>query len=294
MSPSPVAVGALETGLALHCQELHHVYHSLTGDSVALDGVTLTVRAGETLAILGPSGSGKSTLLAVLAGLLRPSSGQVFVGGDDLTLMSERELLALRAQRMGVVVQDPARNLLPYGTAEDNVRFAQRGVRGFRRATLPYAEELLEALDLSHLSRHPVGAFSGGEQQRLAVAMGMANSPGLLLVDEPTSQLDAANRDAVVELIATIGHRFGTTVVVVTHDPEVAGRIGRTVTITQGIASDDTQNVPQHLYIDRDGRVELPADVHRVLPPGSRVRIVRRPRGIELVREDRAEDGHPR
>lgn len=294
MSHDSVATGVLETGLALHCQELHHTYSAQTGDTVALDGVTLTVRAGETLAVLGPSGSGKSTLLAVFAGLLRPTSGQVYVGGDDMTLMSERELLALRAQRMGVVVQDPARNLLPYGTAEDNVRFAQRGVRGFRRATLPSAAELLEALDLSHLSRRPVGAFSGGEQQRLAVAMGMANSPGLLLVDEPTSQLDAVNRDAVVELIAAIGNRFGTTVVVVTHDPEVADRIGRTVTITQGIASDDTQNFPQHLYIDRDGRVDLPEDVYRVLPPGSRARIVRRPRGIELVREDRTDGERPR
>ncbi len=276
----------LETGLSLHCQDLHHVYAAGTGETVALDGVTLTVRAGETLAVLGPSGSGKSTLLAVVAGLLRPTSGQVYVGADDMTLMSERELLALRAQRMGVVVQDPARNLLAYGTAEDNVRFAQRGVRGFRRASLPSPSDLLDALGLAHLSGRPVGAFSGGEQQRLAVAMGMCNSPGLLLVDEPTSQLDAANRDAVVDLVGVIGARFGTTVVVVTHDPEVAGRLGRTVTITQGVATDDAQSFPQHLYVDREGRVELPADLHRALPPGSRARIVRRPAGVELVREE--------
>ena len=276
----------LETGLALHCEELHHVYAADTGDTVALDAVTLTVRAGETIAVLGPSGSGKSTLLAVVAGLLRPTSGQVYVGGDDLTLMSERELVALRAQRLGVVIQDPARNLLPYGTAEDNVRFAQRGVRGFRRATLPTPSELLDALGLSHLRGRPVGAFSGGEQQRLAVAMGMANTPGLLLVDEPTSQLDESNRDAVVDLIGVIGRQFGTTVVVVTHDPGVTERIGRTITITRGIASDDSQNLAQHLYVDRDGRVELPEDVQRQLPPGSRARIVRRPHGVELVREE--------
>lgn len=276
----------LETGLALHCQDLHHVYSAATGDTVALDAITLTVRAGETVAVLGPSGSGKSTLLAVVAGLLRPTAGQVYVGGDDMTLMSERELLAFRALRLGVVVQDPARNLLPYGTAEDNVRFAQRGVRGFRRASLPRPEELLEALGMAHLSGRPVGAFSGGEQQRLAVAMGMAGSPGLLLVDEPTSQLDATNRDAVVELIGVIGGRFGTTVLVVTHDPEVADRLGRTITITRGVATDDAQSLPQHLYVDRDGRVELPEDVHRQLPPGSRARIVRRPYGIELVREE--------
>jgi ABC-type lipoprotein export system ATPase subunit len=281
-----VTATTLETGLALHCQDLHHVYAADTGDTLALDAITLTVRAGETVAVLGPSGSGKSTLLAVVAGLLRPTSGQVYVGGDDMTLMSERELLAFRALRLGVVVQDPARNLLPYGTAEDNVRFAQRGVRGFRRASLPGPVELLEALGMEHLSGRPVGAFSGGEQQRLAVAMGMAGSPGLLLVDEPTSQLDATNRDAVVELIDVIGRRFGTTVLVVTHDAEVADQLGRTITITQGVATDDVQSLPQHLYVDRDGRVELPEDVHRQLPPGSRARIVRRPHGVELVREE--------
>jgi ABC-type lipoprotein export system ATPase subunit len=285
-----VTTTALETGLALHCQDLHHVYSAETGDTVALDTITLTVRAGETVAVLGPSGSGKSTLLAVVAGLLRPTAGQVYVGGDDMTLMSERELLAFRALRLGVVVQDPARNLLPYGTAEDNVRFAQRGIRGFRRASLPRPGELLDALGMAHLSGRPVGAFSGGEQQRLAVVMGMAGSPGLLLVDEPTSQLDATNRDAVVELIDVIGHRFGTTVLVVTHDAEVAERLGRTITITQGVASDDVQSLPQHLYVDRDGRVELPEDVYRQLPPGSRARIVRRPHGVELVREELAMD----
>jgi putative ABC transport system ATP-binding protein len=286
-----VTATVLETGLALHCEELHHVYSADTGDTVALDAVSLTVRAGETIAVLGPSGSGKSTLLAVVAGLLRPTSGQVYVGGDDLTLMSERELVALRAQRMGVVIQDPARNLLPYGTAEDNVRFAQRGVRGFRRATLPSPGDLLDALGLSHLRGRPVGAFSGGEQQRLAVAMGMSNTPGLLLVDEPTSQLDESNRDAVIDLIGVIGRRFGTTVVVVTHDPGVTERIGRTITITRGIATDDIQSMAQHLYVDREGRVELPEDVQRQLPPGSRARIVRRPHGVELVREELGEGG---
>jgi ABC-type lipoprotein export system ATPase subunit len=281
-----VTIAALETGLALHCQDVCHAYESASGSVVALDGVTLTVGAGESLAVLGPSGSGKSTLLAVLAGLLAPTSGQVYVGGDDITAMSERELLALRAHRIGVVLQDPPRNLLPYATAEDNVRFAQRGVRGFRRAALPAPRELLEALGLSDLGGRAVAAFSGGEQQRLAVAMGMANAPGLLLVDEPTSQLDASSREAVVALVSAIGRTFGTTVVVVTHDPDVAGRVGRSVTITQGVADDHRQQHDQHLWVDRDGRIELPADVQQVLPPGSRARLVRKAAGVELVRDD--------
>jgi ABC-type lipoprotein export system ATPase subunit len=276
----------LESGLALHCESLGHVYSSATGETVALQDVTLTVRPGETIAVLGPSGSGKSTLLSVVAGLLRPTSGQVWVGGDEMTAMSERELLTLRSHRMGVVVQDPSRNLLHYGTAEDNVRFAQRGVRGFRRASLPGPRTLLDALGLAHLSGRPVGGFSGGEQQRLAVAMGMATSPGLLLVDEPTSQLDRTNRDAVVELIGVVGRRFGTTVVVVTHDPEVADRLGRTVVITQGRADDHQQRWQQHVVVGEDGSVVLPDDVQQLLPPGARARVVRRPLGVELVRDD--------
>jgi ABC-type lipoprotein export system ATPase subunit len=286
-----VTSAALETGLALHCQDLCHTYEAASGAVVALDGVTLTVGAGESLAVLGPSGSGKSTLLAVLAGLLAPTSGHAYIGGDDVTAMSERELLELRAHRIGVVLQDPPRNLLPYATAEDNVRFAQRGVRGFRRASLPEPPDLLQALGLSDLAGRTVAAFSGGEQQRLAVAMGMANAPGLLLVDEPTSQLDASSREAVVALIAAIGRTFGTTVVVVTHDPDVAGRLGRSVTITQGVADDHWQPRDQHLWVDRDGRVELPPDVQQVLPPGSRARLVRKPAGVELVRDD--EGGAP-
>ena len=281
-----MTMSTLQTGLALHCEDLCHVYESAAGPAVALDGLTMTVGAGESLAVLGPSGSGKSTLLAVLAGLLRPTSGRVYVGGDDITAMNERELLELRAQRLGVVLQDPPRNLLPYATAEDNVRFAQRGVRGFRRASLPGPGELLDALGLADLAGRPVAAFSGGEQQRLAVAMGMANSPGLLLVDEPTSALDARSREAVVALIGAIGRRFGTTVVVVTHDPDVARGVGRSITITQGVADDHGQHLEQHLWVDRDGRVDLPADVQAVLPPGARARIVRRPSGVELVRDE--------
>ena len=238
----------LETGLSLHCERVGHVYSTPTGDTVALQDVTLTVRAGETIAVLGPSGSGKSS---------PTSEASVSVAG----------------------------------TAEDNVRFAQRGVRGFRRASLPTPAVLLHALGLTHLAGRAVGGFSGGEQQRLAVAMGMATSPGLLLVDEPTSQLDKTNRDAVVELIAVVGRQFGTTVVVVTHDPEVAEQLGRTITITQGRADDETQHWQQHVDVDLDGRVQLPDDVLRLLPPGTRARVVRRPNGVELVREDETEGG---
>ncbi len=275
---------SLETGVGVQCRTLRHVYEVDGSEVVALDDVDLTVRSGESVALLGPSGSGKSTLLTLLAGLLRPTSGQLFVGGDDTTLMTERELLRLRAQRIGMVVQGPSRNLLPYGTAEDNVSFAQRGVKGFRSAGLPEPGNLLDALGLGKLKGTRVARMSGGEQQRLSVALAMANAPGLLLADEPTSQLDRPNRERVVELLQTVTAQFGTTVIAVTHDEDVAQAFGRTVTLESGRADDGSQHREQYLPVLADGTVQLPADVLAVLPPGSRARLVRKADGIELLR----------
>jgi ABC-type lipoprotein export system ATPase subunit len=286
---APVSSRRLETGIGVQCHTLRHVYQVDGLDVVALDDVDLTVRSGESVALLGPSGSGKSTLLTLLAGLLRPTSGRLYVGADDTTLMSERELLRLRAQRIGVVVQGPSRNLLPYGTAEDNVAFAQRGVKGFRQAGLPEPTTLLEALGLGELTGVRVARMSGGEQQRLSVALAMANAPGLLLADEPTSQLDRPNRDRVVDLLRTVTSRFGTTVVAVTHDEDVAAALGRTVTLEEGRADDRSQHREQFLPILADGTVRLPQDVLDVLPPGTSARLVRKADGIELLRPPEGE-----
>jgi putative ABC transport system ATP-binding protein len=293
-----VARAGLETGLSVACQDVHHVYRLDGEEVVALDHVDLTVRAGESVALLGPSGSGKSTLLTLLAGLLRPTSGRLYVGGEDITRMTERELLVLRAQRVGVVVQGPARNLLPYGTAEDNIVFAQRSVRGSRRSDLPTPSELLDSLDLGELAGQVVGRLSGGESQRLALAVALAGGPGLLLADEPTSQLDRPNRDRVVQMLRTVTGRFGTTLVAVTHDADVAAALGRTVTIVAGRADDHTQMREQFVEVADSGSVRLPGDVLDVLPPGSTARVVRKPHGVELVRHDspdargdRADDG---
>ena len=273
----------LQTGLAIHCEHLSH-YYELDGEEVtALDNVEFSVAAGESVALLGPSGSGKSTLLSLLAGLLRPSSGQIYLGADDITVMSESELLRLRGQRIGMVVQNPSRNLLPYGTAEQNISFAQRALRGYRRIDLQSPAELLAALGLSELSGQRVSRLSGGEQQRLSVAVAMAGSPGLLLADEPTSQLDTVNRDKVGELLARITSSFGTTVVVVTHDPAVAAALGRSVTITEGRADDRDQQRQQFVQVDAGGAVQLPPDVLATLPPGSQLRVVRKHGGVELV-----------
>jgi putative ABC transport system ATP-binding protein len=211
-----------------------HVYVLPDENLTALDDVSFTVHPGGRLAVLGPSGSGKSTLLTLLAGLHRPTSGQLLVGDVDLAGLSERALLGLRGTRIATVVQNPGRNLLPYGTAEDNIRFAQRPVPRQRRGRLPRPAELLERLGLSELAGRPVARLSGGEQQRLGIAVGLARSPGLLLLDEPTSQLDRASRDRVLALLERVTADGACTTIAVTHDPAVADALGAAVTLADG------------------------------------------------------------
>ena len=221
-------------GVAVRCVDLTHVYRTADAEVTALREVNLDVAPGGRLAVVGPSGSGKSTLLTLLAGLHRPTSGEVRIGADDIATLRERDLIALRGTRMATVVQNPGRNLLPYGTAEDNIIFAQRPIARRLRARLPRPAELLERLGLADLAGHRVARLSGGEQQRLSIAVGLARSPGLLLLDEPTSQLDSTSRDRVVDLISRLTSASGCTVVAVTHDPAVAQALGASVSLADG------------------------------------------------------------
>jgi ABC-type lipoprotein export system ATPase subunit len=258
---------------------------------VALDRVDLTVRPGETVALLGPSGCGKSTLLSVIAGLQRPTSGQVLVGRDDVTAMTVPELLSFRSNRIGVVVQNPGRSLLPYATPEQNIAFAQRGANPSRRGELPDAAELLADLGLAALAGQRVHAMSGGEQQRVAVAVALSSAPGLLVADEPTSQLDDANRDDLVELLAQANARFGTTVVTVTHDLKVAEAHRRYVRLRDGRIDSDDSAATDLVVIAGDGTVALPEHTWEALPPGSTARVITTVDGVRLVRDD---DGRAR
>ncbi len=272
-----------QVGLGVRCADVSHTY-GVDGEQVhALRDIRLSIFAGESVAVLGPSGSGKSTLTSLLAGLRRPTSGRIFVGGDDITGMSESDLLALRSRHIGIVLQNPSRSLLPYGTAEENIRFAQRAVQSYRRAGLIEPRLLLRQLGLEELAGQRAGQLSGGEQQRLSVAVGMAGTPGVLLADEPTSQLDAASRDRVVELLARVGREFGSTVVVVTHDPAVAGATSRTIIMSEGRIVDDGMTAEHFATVRYDGSIPLPSDMLDRLPPGSRVRVVRKPAGVEIL-----------
>lgn len=234
MTSSSATAARPYAGLPVVLRGVRMVYTVEGEQVVALDGADLSVAAGESLAVLGPSGSGKSTLLTLVAGLQRPERGEIWIGRHDISKLGETDMLQLRGSDVAMVTQGPARNLLLWTTVEDNIRFAQSGVRRWARNDVPDPWELLDQLDMTDLLGRRVDQLSGGEKQRLAVAVGMATRPGLLLLDEPTSQLDHTNRDRVVALVRTIVDRFGTTVLAVTHDEEVAAAFHRTVTVEAG------------------------------------------------------------
>ena len=225
----------MTTAFGVRSEGLVQIYPTDEGeDVVALRSVDLDLAPGSRFSLLGPSGSGKSTLINLLAGLLRPTAGRLRVGGHDLAALSETDLVAYRAGGVGTLVQGAARNLLPYLTAEENVRFGRLGVPRGRRGGLRPVGEVLDTVGAGALARRRVAVLSGGEQQRVALAVALANEPGLLLADEPTSHLGMDNRDDVVEALCRVNEDLGTTLVVVTHDAAVAARIGSTVTIRDG------------------------------------------------------------
>jgi putative ABC transport system ATP-binding protein len=277
----------------VRCDGLVHVFATGGTQVAALRGVDLVVGAGDMVALLGPSGSGKTTLLWHLAGLLRPTAGSVHVGGVSMGSLPDRELTRMRLRDIGVVLQNPSRNLLPYETALGNILFAQRPTRRGGVAKRRRAHALLDSVGLSANSGRVAGRLSGGEQQRLAVAVALANGPGLLLADEPTSQLDPTSARSVLELIRAANTDLGTTVVAVTHDPTVGASLGRTVTIRDGRVGAEGRAGEDYVVVGRDGTVQLPPELYDVLPPGSLARAIRRDHGVELRRADgpREDDG---
>ena len=271
------------TGIPVACHGLVHIYRLEGNDVVALSGVDLDVAAGEVVGLLGPSGSGKSTLLNLFAGLLRPSAGRLHVGAHEIARMDEKGLARMRATDVGVVLQGAMRNLLPYANPVDNVRFAQRGARkvrssresddDFTTSELPEAHEVLSLVGLADHATTHLGALSPGQRQRLAVGVGLAGNPGLLLLDEPTSQLDHEGRDEVLAAVGEINRDLGTTVVAVTHDPDVAERLPRTVTIRDGRVGAEGRRGEEYAVVGRDGSLTLPPDVLERVPPGSLLRV---------------------
>jgi len=277
-------------GLSVRTRGLVHLYHSEGHDVAALAGVDLTVRAGEMVGLLGPSGAGKSTLLNLLGGLLRPSAGRIFVGDHELTALDDRQVDELRARRISLMLQGAARNLLPYLTPWRNVEFARAVARRTNGTSLPEVETVLDTVGLAAHAHTPLESLTPGHLQLAAVAVAVATEPGLLLADEPTSQLDHEARDAVLATIARINRDFGTTVVLVTHDPDVAVRMPRTVTIRDGRIGGEGRLGEEYAVVTADGSLPLPRHVVEDLPPGTLVRLHREDDGYRLLPEDQSED----
>ena len=270
------------SGPAVLCEGLVHVYGTPGQEVTALRGVDLDVPDGDMVALLGPSGAGKSTLLWLLAGLLRPTAGVVDVYGRRLHNLPAKDVADMRRREVGVVMQNPARNLLAYETAFGNVMFAQRPTRATNKVKRVRTRSLLDSMGLGPVSHQRAGQLSGGQQQRLAVAVALANRPRLLLADEPTSQLDRESAAAVLDLVRAANQDSGTTIVAVTHDPNVGAALGRTVTIRDGRVGAEGRAGEEYIVVGRDGTIQLPEDLLDVFPPGSLAKARRIPAGVEL------------
>lgn len=280
-------------GLAIATHGLVHIYRSDGNDVAALSGVDLRVAPGEMIGLLGPSGAGKSTLLTLLGGLFRPSAGKIFVGDVELSGLSGRALDQMRASRVSLMLQGAARNLLPYYTPYENVEFAQQAARASGTEDLPAVEEVLELVGLRDQATSPLPELTPGHLQLAAVAVAIAGRAGVLLADEPTSQLDHEARDTVLQTIARVNAETGTTVVLVTHDPEVARTMPRTITIRDGRIGGEGRLGEEYAVVSADGFLPLPAHVLEVLPPGTLVRVHPEDGTYRLVPQDRVDGTEP-
>ena len=210
----------------IEIQDLKKTYRFGGVDVPALRGVSLSVAAGEFLAVLGPSGSGKSTLFHVMGGMLAPSSGSVKVGGLELASLSDAQRTDLRKTTVGFVFQ--RFNLLPTLNAEENIRIAQH-VAGLTGTNEEHFDRVIRMLGIGHRLRHKPHALSGGEQQRVAIARALVNEPRIVLADEPTGNLDSENSLAVLDALKSLNRKLQLTVLMITHDQEAAEYCARRI-----------------------------------------------------------------
>ena len=221
----------------VRCDNLVKIYKSRDIEVMALQGLDLTVERGELMGIVGASGSGKSTLLNMLGGLDKPSAGSLYVDGRDMLKFTDKDFIEYKRKTVGFVWQNNARNLIPYLTAVENVEMPMllSGYENRRKR----AEHLLEMVGLGERKNSMLGQLSGGEQQRAAIAIALANNPKLLLADEPTGAVDTKTAGNVLEVFRQLNRETGVTIIIVTHDTNLAKSIDRVVAIRDGKTSSE-------------------------------------------------------
>ncbi len=274
-------------GALIVCDNLVKIYKVANLEVVALQGLDLTVESGELIALVGASGSGKSTLMNILGGLDTPSAGRAVVAGHDLGEMGRRERTEYRRRVIGFVWQQTARNLLSYLTARQNVELPMLLNGIGRREREERAADLLARVGLEERADHRPEWLSGGEQQRVAIAVALANEPAVLFADEPTGELDTGTAHEIFDLLREVNQELGVTIVVVTHDPLVSEQVSRTIAIRDGRTSTETLRrravsdqgdhhviAEEYAVLDRAGRLQLPRAHVEALGLERRVRLV--------------------
>lgn len=259
------------------CENLFKIYKTKDLEVVALQGLDLTVKRGELIAIIGNSGSGKSTFLNMVGGLDHPSAGKLFVDDRDLFSMKEKQLREYKQNTVGFVWQNNARNLFPYLTALQNVelpmRFIRRRKGGIRRE---YAMELLELVGMEQKRHAKLYELSGGEQQRIAIAIALANRPKLLLADEPTGAVDTKTSAYILDVFRRLNEEKKQSIVIVTHDRNLAKKVNRVVRICDGkVNSEEIMRESYAKRLEEIGDLEMTAshDTFAVLDRADRVQL---------------------
>jgi ABC-type lipoprotein export system ATPase subunit/bifunctional DNA-binding transcriptional regulator/antitoxin component of YhaV-PrlF toxin-antitoxin module len=255
------------------CDNLVKIYKVAELEVVALQGLDLNVALGELLGIVGASGSGKSTLMNVLGGLDRPSAGSVWVDGSNLLKLSDFALNQYRRDKVGFVWQQGARNLIPYLSALENVELPLTLAGGAGRRVRERAETLLKAVGLGDRQHHHLAQLSGGEQQRVAIAVSLVNRPKLLLADEPTGELDSATALTIYATFQNLNREMGLTTIIVSHDPGLARHVDRVVAVRDGKLATETVRQKSNseqahepdvfhemVVLDSAGRLQIPKD----------------------------------
>jgi len=281
----------------IHCENLVKIYKTADTEVLALQGLDLDVPRGQLVATIGNSGSGKSTLLNILGGLDVPSAGKVTVNDTDILRLDRRGLIEYRRNTIGFVWQNSARNLVPYLTALENVELPMLIAKNRRRS---WAKEILDMVGLSDRAKSRLDQLSGGEQQRVAIAIALANNPPLLLADEPTGAVDTFTTDAIMDVFRRFNRVLGVTIIIVTHDRQLSRAVDRVVAIRDGKTSseflrrqayrevyehdaehadelfpDSEETHEEFVLVDKVGRLQLPNDEMEKLgiKPNSKLRV---------------------